>query len=95
MRNVKPLDFPTVPFTRSQLNPTVGTVFIYWSNFKRYNAVVLPAPSSPIITMWKSSFDNDGRDSKNAFVPFSAFSAIQDMKFLTQLDKIGSLLGSP
>lgn len=34
----------------SQLKPIVGTVFKYWSNFKRYNAVVFPAESNPSMT---------------------------------------------
>ena len=42
--------------------------------------------------MWKSSLEREGRESRKALVPFSAFSAIQDMKFLTQLERMGSLL---
>lgn len=37
--------------TFSQLNPMVVTVFKYWSNLRRYNAVVLPAESKPSIAI--------------------------------------------
>lgn len=37
--------------TFSQLNPIVVTVFKYWSNLRRYNAVVFPAESRPNIAI--------------------------------------------
>lgn len=40
------------PRILSQLKPMVGTVFRYWSNLSRYNAVVFPALSRPSMATW-------------------------------------------
>lgn len=40
------------PRILSQLKPIVGTVFRYWSNLSRYNAVVFPALSRPSMATW-------------------------------------------
>lgn len=47
-----PFAFPMPPRILSQLNPMVGTVLRYWSNFSRYNAVVFPALSKPSMATW-------------------------------------------
>lgn len=63
-----PFAFPTIPLTFSQLNPIVGTVFRYWSNFSLYNAVVLPAESNPNMTTWRVPWPDGRASSKEAFL---------------------------
>ena len=38
--------------TFSQLNPMVGAAFMYWSNLRRYSAVVFPEESRPSMAQW-------------------------------------------
>ena len=47
-----PFALPMPPRILSQLKPMVGTVFRYWSNLSRYNAVVFPALSRPSMATW-------------------------------------------